>query len=52
VNLVSDSHDAPADANREELLEVIEEQGERLGLYASVLLGLGFDPADLMGAVA
>lgn len=48
---MSDSHDALEDAGREELLDLIEEQRRRLGFYADVLLSLGFEADELMGAV-
>jgi hypothetical protein len=47
---MSDSHDALEDASREDLLALIEEQRERVGLYAETLLGIGFDPIDLLEA--
>jgi hypothetical protein len=38
------------DAELQELYDLIESQRERLGLYAEILLGLGFDPDDLLDA--
>lgn len=48
---MSDSHDALEDASREELLDVIEAQRQRIGFYNDTLLGLGFDPLELLEAV-
>jgi hypothetical protein len=39
-------------AASDDLLEVIESQRQRLAFYADVLLSLGFDPYELMDAVA